>query len=133
MASTRNYMLFGIPDDDLKAASQRVEALLGISMRLISSGAWGDYYTWDNYDPETEEGEIDISVYQNLNEDEDGEILNQPKHPDLPLLISIYHVEDQDSYERAILSDPVLKAKRLIRRTYFRGPDGKVIVRDSKN
>lgn len=134
MTELNNAMLFGIPGDDLLAASRKLEALFGLSMRLISSGAWGDYYTWDNYDPATGEGDTEISVYQNLNEDEeDGEYLHQPDHPDLPLLISVYDVEDQDTYERAILSDPGLKAKRLLRRVYSRGPNGEVIVDEVKD
>ena len=121
MSKPNNYMLFGLPGADLRAASRRVEALFGFAMTLISSGAWGDYYVWDG--PEGEE----IRVYQNAMEDEDGKGFHEPDYAEFPLLVEVVDVADQDGYLTAILGDPEMKATRLLREVYSKGPAGEVI------
>ena len=54
-----SYALYAVPSDDIESIREAVENILKIKMRLVLSGAWGDYYIHDGegfYDPS-------ISVY----------------------------------------------------------------------
>lgn len=118
MSKPNNFMQFGLPGDDSKAAAQRLEVLFGISMTRTSR----DVYFWYG---EQDEG---IEVEYNEEEDEDGSYVHAPDYDEFPLLLGVEDVADQDAYEKVILGDPELKATRLIRKVFSKGPRGEVIV-----
>lgn len=118
MSKPNNFMQFGLPGDDSKAAAQRLEVLFGISMTLTSRNA----YFWYG---EQDEG---VEVEYNEEEDEDGSYVHAPDYDEFPLLLGVEDVADQDAYEKVILNDTELKAKRLVRKVFSKGPRGEVIV-----
>jgi hypothetical protein len=117
MSKPNNFLLFGLPGDDSRAAARRLDALFGISMQLTSRNG----HFWYG-----EQGE-EIHVEYNEDEEDGEKYFHRPQFSEFPLTLEVVDVADQDAYEKTILGDPELRAKRLMRAVWKRGPQGEVI------
>jgi hypothetical protein len=102
---------FGLRFDDLERAHRRVEILLGLTLQEYEGNATGGTFYWIRMEDGT-----DLRLYQNWNWF-DGE-WNEPDYDEFPLLIRIQYTIETDSFEKKILSDPILRAKVIGRAEY---------------
>ncbi len=105
----RNFALYALPSDDQEAMKAKIEPLLGIEFEGRHSGERGDYYT-------TRGIENKVRMYTNL--EESGEMWNEEKFREFPLLLSIDHSPRLDEYHRLLTGEKGVGAVLIIRREW---------------
>jgi len=106
----KNYSLYGVHGDEIEPIVKRLEKLFGIKMEERDSIVWGDYFLSTNGQPNQ------FSVYWN-EEPEDGGP-QEPEFEEYEFLLSIYESTNMPEYDRILSEDPIISATFLERNVY---------------
>ncbi len=97
----RNYALYALPSDDQEEMKAKIEPLLGIEFEGRHSDERGDYYC-------TRGIENTVRMYTNL--EASGEMWNEEKFREFPLLLSIDDSPRLDEYHQLLTGENDLGA-----------------------
>ncbi len=97
----RNYALYALPSDDQEEMKAKIEPLLGIEFEGRHSDERGDYYSTRGF-------ENKVRMYTNL--EESGEMWNEEKFREFPLLLSIDDSPRLDEYHQLLTGENDLGA-----------------------
>ncbi len=97
----RNYALYALPSDDQEEMKAKIEPLLGIEFEGRHSDERGDYYC-------TRGIENTVRMYTNL--EASGEMWNEEKFREFPLLLSIDESPRLDEYHQLLTGENDLGA-----------------------
>ncbi len=97
----RNFALYALPSDDQEEMKAKIEPLLGIEFEGRHSGERGDYYC-------TRGIENTVRMYTNL--EASGEMWNEEKFREFPLLLSIDDSPRLDEYHQLLTGENDLGA-----------------------
>lgn len=102
---------FGIPSDDIEAARERVETLIGEKLKGVSSDNWGLYYTSNAPGKDSV-----FSVFRNHIPNTGDPYWVEPDHKQFPLLLSTNKVPNFAEVRELVLSDKQLGAVLIKKR-----------------
>ncbi len=105
----RNFALYALPSDDQEAMKAKIEPLLGIEFEGRHSDERGDYYSTRGF-------ENKVRMYTNL--EESGEMWNEEKFREFPLLLSIEDSPHLDGYHDLLTGEKGVGAVLIIRREW---------------
>ncbi len=97
----RNFALYALPSDDQEAMKAKIEPLLGIEFEGRHSDERGDYYSTRGF-------ENKVSIYTNL--EPSGEMWNEEKFREFPLVLSIVDSPRLDEYHQLLTGEKDLGA-----------------------
>ena len=97
----RNFALYALPSDDQEEMKAKIEPLLGIEFEGRHSDERGDYYC-------TRGIENTVRMYTNL--EASGEMWNEEKFREFPLLLSIDDSPRLDEYHQLLTGENDLGA-----------------------
>ena len=104
-----NFALYALPSDDQEEMKAKIETLLGIEFEGRHSDERGEYYRTRGFENE-------VSIYTNL--EPSGEIWNEEKFREFPLLLSIAYSSHLDEYHDLLTAEKGVGAVLIKRREW---------------